>query len=878
MFRPAISLLLLSAAGACAQDPSAFFRDSIQPILQKNCLACHNGTLKQGGLDLSTREALLKGSEHGPVIVAGKPGESQLYKLVAHVSEPGMPFKSKKLPDEAIAKLSEWIKAGVPYGEAAPTGDGVNLAEVQKHWAFRKPVKPAPPAVRSSNWVRNPIDAFIAAEQEKRGLTPLPEADKRTLVRRVYLDLTGLPPAPGEVSEFLADKSPKAYEKVVDKLLASPRYGERWGRQWLDVWRYSDWYGVRKTGQVRYSQRHIWRWRDWTIESLNENKPYDRMIEEMLAGDELAPSDPNIVRATGYLARNWYMFNRNVWLQDTVDFTSAAFLGLTLKCARCHTHKYDPIPHADYYRFRAFFEPHEVRIDRVSGQADTEKDGVPRAYDADATRPSYRFIRGNENNPDNSIALQPGVPQLFGNVDLHIKPVALPVNAYFPDGREFVPRDLIAKAKADIEKAEADLKKAREKPEPAPVITAAEKRLEGFKAALPALEARIKADQASMATPVPANVEELAQEARKLERAANAFFAEAGMIAAHYEFEQARSDPAKTDEKKLTAATAKLEAALKALKEPAEGYTSIGVKYPTTSSGRRLALANWIASKENPLTARVAINHMWLRHFGKPLVPTVFNFGRNGKPPTHPELLDWLATEFMDRNWDMKAIHRLMVTSSAYRMQSSGYSADSPQLRKDPDNTWLWHMTAHRMEAETVRDSLLALAGKLDTTMFGPDIEPAKGEEVFRRSIYFRQAPDLQMDMLKVFDVASPNECFQRSESIVPQQALALSNSELSFEMARVLASQLFSPAHGEGDFIATAFDRVLGRAPSSEETKASLDYLHSQSELYADFSRLTPFNSGGKGRVKPSGDPAQRARESFVHVLFNHNDFVTVR
>ncbi len=287
-------------------------------------------------------------------------------------------------------------------------------------------------------------------------------------------------------------------------------------------------------------------------------------------------------------------------------------------------------------------------------------------------------------------------------------------------------------------------------------------------------------------------------------------------------------------------------------------------------------MARWIASKDNPLAARVAINHMWLRHFGKPLVPTVFNFGRNGKPASHPELLDWLATEFMERNWDMKSMHRLMVTSSAYRLRSSGYSSDAPQVKRDPDNVWLWRASVHRMEAETVRDSMLALAGKLDTKMYGPDIETEKGEEIYRRSIYFRHAPDMQVEMLKVFDVASPNECFQRSESIVPQQALALANSELSQEMARVLAEQLSEP--GEDDFVAASFDRILNRAPSAEEMKASLDYLRSQAALYSDVSRLTPFAGGQKTRVKRSSDPAQRARESLIHVLFNHNDFVTVR
>ncbi len=403
------SLLAAGFLFAQSQPSSAtsLYRDEIKPLLDRNCLGCHNSRMKQGGLDLSTREALLHGSEHGPVVVTGNPAESQLYKVVAHITEPHMPFGGKKLPDTSIAKLSDWIKAGIPYGDAPEDPDLLLSKEAQKHWAFRVPQRPAVPKVKLASWNRNPIDAFIAAQQEARGLTPLPQADRRTLIRRVYLDLIGMPPSPEEVHAFLNDKRPDAWERVVDKLLASPQYGEQWGRHWLDIWRYSDWYGYRQQNQVRYSQRHIWRWRDWTVESLNKNKPYDRMIDEMLAGDELAPGDPDVVRATGYLARNYYMFNRNVWLQDTVEYTSAAFLGLTLKCARCHTHKYDPIPHTDYYQMRAFFEPHEVRTDRVQGEADIVKAGLARVYDADASRPTYRFIRGNENNPETSSPLDP---------------------------------------------------------------------------------------------------------------------------------------------------------------------------------------------------------------------------------------------------------------------------------------------------------------------------------------------------------------------------------------------------------------------------------------------------------------------------------------
>src|SRR5688572_18718239 len=478
-----VSIIAAVAAGALSAQNDLYSK-TVQPILKGNCLPCHNASSKQGGLDLSTRDALLKGSEHGKVVVPGNANDSQLYKVVAHVVEPGMPFKAKKLPDPSIAAIAEWIKAGVPYGDAVDP-EAISAVEAAKHWAFRVPVRPAVPKIKDTRWSRNPIDAFISAEHTKRGITPLGETDKRTLIRRVYLDLIGLPPTPEEVRQFENDKNPAAYEKLVDQLLASPRYGERWGRHWLDIWRYSDWYGWRVQNQVRYSQRHIWRWRDWTIEALNQNKPYDQMIVEMLAGDEAAPGNPDVVRATGFLARNWYMFNRNVWLQDTVDYTAGAFLGVTMKCARCHTHKYDPIPHTDYYRFRAFFEPHDVRTDRVAGEADTTKAGVARVYDADASRPTYRFVRGNENNPEPAVTLQPGIPQLFGKPDLKIEPVPLPVEEYFPDGRTFVPNDLIAQAKAQIEKAEAELKKAREKPEPAPVISAAEKRVEAAKAAVP---------------------------------------------------------------------------------------------------------------------------------------------------------------------------------------------------------------------------------------------------------------------------------------------------------------------------------------------------------------------------------------------------------
>jgi len=709
----------------------------------------------------------------------------------------------------------------------------------------------------------------------------------------------------------------------VDQLLASPRYGERWGRHWMDIWRYSDWYGWRKQNEVRYSQRHIWHWRDWIIESVNKDKGYDEMIVEMLAGDELAPNNPDITRATGYLARNWYLYDRNVWLKDTVDYTAMAFLGLTVKCARCHSHKYDPITHEDYYRLRAFFEPYDVRTDRVAGQPDLQKDGIPRVYDAHAETPTYRFIRGADTSPDTEHPLTPAIPAFFGNAELKITPESLPLDVYYPDSRPFVHRDLIVEAKGDIERSETALKKAQEELEkakqqlsrpasPAPDVagtgnrsTAAsatddktldavlkaeasvalkQRELASAQAALPALEARVAADEAKYSAKPPANLEELESAAMKAERHANVLKAEENLLRAQQDLAAAKPESETYDKeavKKLGEARAQLEAAAKALQSQ-DAYTPVGKIYPDSSTGRRLALARWIANKQNPLTARVAVNDMWLRHFGQALVPTVFNFGISGKPPSHPELLDWLAVELMDRNWSMKSIHRLIVTSTTYRIQSSTKGANSPNAKIDPDNRYLWRMNEQRMQAEVVRDSLLSIAGQLDTTMGGPEIEAGKGLESHRRSVYFQQTPDVQMTFLKVFDQANPNECFQRNESIVPHQALALANSKLSLQVARTIERQITKqagePAAADANFIAAAFDIILNRPPSAAERDESLKFLGRQEELFQDPKKLTLIATGVAGEMKPESDPHLRAREDLVHVLLNHTDFVTIR
>ena len=341
------------------------------------------------------------------------------------------------------------------------------------------------PEPNRANWAQNPVDRLIAAQHDKHGLSPRPQAQPAVLLRRLYLDLIGLPPTRVELHRFLAEPSDAAWNRIVDDLLSRPQYGERWGRHWMDVWRYSDWYGSRAINEIRYSQRHIWRWRDSIVESLNEDKGYDQMIVEMIAGDELAPGDPKVLRATGFLGRNWYKFDRNVWMFETVEKTSQAFLGLTLKCCRCHDHKFDPIEQQDYYRFRAFFEPHDVRTDPLSIAAGTEKDatlgqvlkdGVARVYDKQPDAPTYRFIRGDARHPDKKNPLAPGVPAALGNVNLKIATVKLPPEAFYPALRPGFIEQQLSQSSAKVKKADAAIAAAKRKVEAAKARLATVKR------------------------------------------------------------------------------------------------------------------------------------------------------------------------------------------------------------------------------------------------------------------------------------------------------------------------------------------------------------------------------------------------------------------
>jgi len=1111
-----------------APEPVDYVQD-IKPILSRRCYSCHGALKQKNDLRLDTAALAIKGGENGPAFVAGKSGESLLIEAV--IGEGGvakMPPEGEPLTAEQIAKLKTWIDQGAKAPvEAIPQ-------DPAKHWAYQPPVRPEVPAVQRAEWVRNPIDAFVAAEHQRRGVVASPEASKPILLRRLYLDLIGLPPTRAEMQAFLADNSADAYDKVVDRLLDSPHYGERWGRHWMDVWRYSDWDGF--GAEVRESQPHIWRWRDWIIESLNADKPYEEMIVEMLAGDELAPDNPDVVRATGFLVRNWYKFNRNVWIDFSIEHTSKAFLGTTMNCARCHDHMYDPISQQEYYKFRAFFEPHDIRTDRVPGQADTTKDGLVQVYDANPAAPTFVFARGDEKNPDKDHP----VNVVFAKADLPLAAIPLPATAYYPGSRPHAQAEALGQARNEVEKSRAGWQEATAKVEaakkkladfvaakagsqtpaapvasttpvfaddfaspkpdlwtmgagqweykdgkllqkdprdaitqilsvkshpsdfvarfkfkttggkvyksvglsfdavedrdfwaaylsatgklsvfrrvggqdqyppdgardypvelnreyelqvavrglllnvsingklefvykltgerrkegrialwtydataeflraqvdempasyamyekvgdaPVPlneaeltnavvqaeqVKTLAEKNIATAEAALAWTLNRIAADQANYANPPAPNAKELSLIAGGAERKHAFLLAEQNLLAAEQKLAAAKSlpnplPPNPPDEKTKKAiadaeaavavATKARDAARDALAQPLEAYTRFGPVYPSTTSGRRLALARWIADRNNPLTARVAINHMWLRHFAAPLVPTVFDFGLNGKPPTNPALLDWLAVELMEPSlpatgaslsatgpWKMKHIHRLIVTSNAYRQQSSVSAATEVNRQVDPDNLALWRMNVRRMEAEIIRDSTLYVAGKLDNTMAGAELDENSGMTATRRSVYFRNSKEKKMTFLDLFDRPNVVECYRRSESVVPQQALAMANSPLSLTQARVLAKSLSEEAGAEFNpetsekFISVAFEQVLCRPPTNAEREQCRAFLSEQAARFADPKTLTQFKTGTPNAVPAATDPQQRARENLVHVLLNHNDFLTVR
>jgi mono/diheme cytochrome c family protein len=885
MIRISMILAVIAAlAGPARAEDRVDYQAQIKPVLQARCYACH-GVLKQkGGLRLDTAASAIKGGKEGPAISPGDIDESPLVdRITAAEGDPGrMPPEGEPLKPAEVEAFRAWIKQGANApADERPERDPLD------HWAFRTPVRPALPRVEHPEQVKNPIDAFLLAKQQERGLTPQKPADRRVWLRRVSLDLVGLPPTREELAAFIADSSDEAFDRVVTRLLESPHYGERWGRHWMDIWRYSDWWGLGP--EVRNSQKHIWHWRDWIIESLNADKGYDQMLREMIAADELYPDDLDKLRASGFLARQYFKFNRTSWLDETVEHTSKAMLGLTFNCAKCHDHKYDPFSQVEYYQLRAIFEPYQVRTDMVPGEVDPEKDGIPRAFDCNPDARTFLHIRGDDRRPDEGRKIEAAFPAFLTPVALKIEPVTLPAEAHQPGLRPFVLESHLKAAARRVEAARHALEAARVElagmPDPTQeaslAVAVAEKAVVAAEAQPASIRARASAEQARHQQPPPDALNSLVAEAARMERVAAASKADEDAGRAALDLLRAGPEKQEAAGKTLDAAKAALEVARKAVAAPGESFTPLpgswkslesnleteesrGKPYPKVSTGRRSALARWITDPKHPLPARVAINHIWSRHFGRALVPTLFDFGRKGAPPTHPELLDWLAVELVEHGWSMKHIHRLIVTSNAYRRTSSSADAAEKTLVGDPENAFYWRANPVRMESQLIRDSLLHLSGELDLTRGGPPI-PVADESSRRRSVYFVHSHNEHQTFLATFDDASVLECYRRADSIVPQQALALENSPLAISAAQKIAGRLeaANPRSSDLDFIREAFLVVLCVEPSEPERAAALEAL----ARWAETSRIA-------GRPEPDA----RSRIGLIHALLNHNDYVTVR
>jgi len=935
--RVLIALGCLSTVAAAADD--SLYVDKVKPLLQERCFSCHAALAQNSGLRLDTAAAILKGGDSGPAAMLGDPAGSLLISRVTSTEESErMPPEGKPLTAEEVEHLRAWIASGArgPEGEQ-PQPDP------RSHWAFQKPIRPAVPQLRplAERGAGNPIDAFIVDGLSRKQLEFVPEADRETILRRVTLDLIGVPPTPGDLDRFQADDAPGAYERLVDRLLADPRYGERWGRHWMDVWRYSDWYGRRHVPDVMNSYPHIWRWRDWIVRSLNDDRGYDQMVLAMLAADEVFPGDDEEVVATGFLVRNWFKWNYESWMKDNVEHTGKAFLGLTLNCCQCHDHKYDPITQREYFQFRAFFEPLELRQDRVPGLADpgpfrkyvyTESygpiaAGLIRVFDEKLDAQTFLYAKGDARNRiEGEPPAMPQAPAVLITSDFKVEPVALQPEAFYPGMKPALREEELGKADRAIAAATTELHSARSSaaitrqsladaraqadqpptaatpPNPETLLTAEQAaidaeanldllagRLAVAEAQKSSLKARIAADDAKYRGGV--TTAELARAASWAERRAawqtakaNLLAAEQGMLVAERTAvkDEAAKEKLPEAQKKLETARQAADASRAALSTTSETYKPLSPVYPDRSTGRRAALARWIANPDNPLTARVAVNHLWMRHFGRGLVDTPSNFGLNGKAPSHPQLLDWLAVELMENSWQMKHIHRLMVTSRTYRSRSSAGATDHPGFATDPENGLYWRSNPRRMEAEVVRDSVLAAAGTLDDTVGGQELDHSLGLTSVRRSLYFASHGESQMQFLDLFDGPTPAECYQRSSSVVPQQALSLANSDLVMQQARKAAVALWLESESaetdrEHAFIRGAFRRILSRDPRASEIDASRQFLAGQTRLLdAETAPETPADP--KASSPRPADAAGRAREDFVHALFNHNDFVTIR
>ncbi len=768
-------------------------QDGARAVLSQ-CLGCHSSKTAMSGLSLDTREGLLKGGKHGPAVTPG--GQSLLLEVVKHTGDIKMP-PGGKLKPEQIALLEKWVAAGAPMTAKA--------AAAPIHWSFQPPKKSAVPAGE------HPVDYFIKVKLTEAGLAMSKPADKRTLLRRVSLDLTGLPPTPEEMATFLADNRPGAYERQVDRLLASPHYGERWGRHWLDQARYAD-----SNGYSIDAPREIWKYRDWVINAFNADMPFDQFTRDQFAGDQLPNPTNDQLIATGLHRNTPINFEGGIDFEqyrvdhvvDRVSTTGAVYLGLTLGCARCHDHKFDPIPQKEFYSFYSFFN----NVDEAAAEADR----------ADVQKPYLELGTPEEIRKKNVIKSQ-------------LRALQRELNEY---------RKVIEPKQ---EAWEASLTPEQTK-----------KFRPSVQAALGLHVGRRNDEQAAIVFETFANTDEGWRERRATMKA--------------------------VEERSPKIVTSLI---MRDLPKPRQAYVHLGGDFlrkgenvsPGTPSAlpplgnqgpaTRVDLARWLTSRENPLTARVTVNRMWMRYFGRGIVETEDDFGRQGSGPTHPELLDWLAVEFMDKGWSQKAMHRLIVTSATYQQASAADNAAATE--KDPRNLLLSRQNRIRLEGEIIRDAGLVASGLYAPKVGGPSVFPpippgvmnsgqtardwvtSTGEDRYRRGMYtflWRATPHPVMSLFDGPD--GVGTCTRRNRSNSPLQALTLLNDEAVQEFAEALATRALKTK----DPLGTAFELAMSRPMKANERE-----------------RLSRFVAGQKDEA---GGSEKAAYTGLARVLLNLDEFMT--
>lgn len=878
----AIGAAAFSASAAAADDEALrLFENSVRPLLIDHCLECH-GEDPSGSLRIDSRESLLRGGDSGPAIVPGDPNRSLLLRAVRHEGDLEMPPEEPLSPQQ-IDALAAWIELGAPWPESSASPAAGPADAAARHWAFQPVRDPPIPEPANSGWIRTPVDAFVLSRLEAAGLAPSPEADRHTLIRRATYTLTGLPPSPEAVQEFVDDRDPLAYERLIDRLLDSPRYGEHWARHWLDVARYSDTKGYVYAREERFWV-HARTYRDWVVTALNDDMPYDRFLLLQLAADQVDAKAPGDMAAMGFLTlgRRFLGVERDI-IDDRIDVVTRGTMGLTVGCARCHNHKYDPIPTADYYSLYGVFDSCAERLvyagRKPLGDSEFQRELAARQEKLRAELASSREESANRARSRVTDYLQAqtelekyppkGFDQIFQKSDLlpafahrwetyllsarrRQDPVFVPWHAYFDLAEETFAESAVEVTERLRKAAEGEVNPhvrqsfATPPGSPREVIERYGALLTDVDARWQALLEQAKQNQAEPPTQFP----DAADEALRLVLYApnspcqvpdqgivhtEEFFdtdtcTKLWQLQAEVDRWIINSDTEAPFALALVDRPEPVEPRIFRRGNPADKGPEVPRQFLELLSGEdrtpfqkgsgRLELAQAIVDPANPLTARVMVNRLWMHHFQEGLVTTPSDFGTRAAEPSHPELLDHLASRFTAEGWSLKKLHRMLLLSSTFRQSSAG--PDDPQQvaharQVDPANRLLWRMNPHRLTFEEFRDSLLTTSDTLDLSQGGRPAPLFEQPYPTRRTLYGLVDRQFLPSTLRVFDFANPDlHIPQRSETTVPQQALFFLNHPLVIDQARQLASQVNHTKTDAG--VGELFARVLQRAPSESE------------------------------------------------------------